>query len=224
MTRLRKSGPCTVAGAARTIGAPLHDFWSVHRWPVDVLRAHWHIVFDDQPLVRESARAQIDRLGGIAELTPTPIEWLHLTLQSIGPVTSEQKTQLVTDAHAALATFPPFEIELGPARVGENTVQSPVSSAGRIDALRGILRGLTEPLTDARLSTPLRPHVTYAYSAAEWDAGALARDLANLPAAPVPASVTRIELVDQRQLWRDRYDWTVIGGIELGGALPQPER
>jgi 2'-5' RNA ligase len=189
-----------------------------------VLRAHWHIVFDDQPRVREFARESIDRLGGIAELTATPIEWLHLTLQSIGTLTPEQKMRLVADARAALATFPPLEIELGAARVDENTVLSPVSSAGRIDALRGILRGVTECVTGARLSTPMRPHVTYAYSAAEWDAGALARELASVPAVPVQASVARIELVDQRQLWRDRYDWTVIGGIELGGVPPQPKR
>ncbi|THA40995.1 hypothetical protein [Streptomyces sp. A1547] len=68
----------------------MRDFWETHHWPDGEHRAHWHLTFEGQDDVHRFVRDHRALLDEYPQLTPVPVEWLHATLQSIGPVTPEQ--------------------------------------------------------------------------------------------------------------------------------------
>lgn len=49
-----------------------------------------------------------------------------------------------------------------------------------------------------------------------WDHDDLSRSLAKLRPPRPRMTVTRAVLVDQEQVWRDKYTWTVIAEVPLG--------
>lgn len=100
----------------------MRDFWETHHWPEGERRAHWHLLFEDQPAVHDFARAHAGLLAQHAELSPVPVEWLHATLQSVGPLTAETAAAVADAARLALVGIEPFEIEIGPAQAIHNGV------------------------------------------------------------------------------------------------------
>ncbi|WP_414169148.1 2'-5' RNA ligase family protein [Streptoverticillium reticulum] len=209
----------------------MRDFWATHHWPEGERRAHWHLLFDDQPAVRDFARAHAEILSRHPELNPVPVEWLHSTLQSVGPLTPDQAAAIAAAARSVLRAIEPFELEIGPAQAIHNGVVPAVYPEERISALFWALRRATESVIGAeampKAPEVFWPHMSLAYSGAEWDHDELSRALVKLRPSRARMRVTRAVLVDQQQTWRDRYTWTVLAEAPLGGAetpAAAPER
>ncbi|MFK0154325.1 2'-5' RNA ligase family protein [Streptomyces sp. NPDC090493] len=198
----------------------MRDFWETHHWPEGQRRAHWHLLFDDQPAVHDYARAHAELLDRHPELSPVPVEWLHATLQSIGPLSPDVAAAVADAAIPALASVEPFEFEIGPAQAIHNGVVPAIYPEEGISALFWALRQATESIvgTEAMPTAPDRfwPHLSLAYSNARWDHDDLSRALAKLRPPRPTVRVTRAVLVDQEQAWRDTYTWRVIAEVPLG--------
>ncbi|MFJ3946219.1 2'-5' RNA ligase family protein [Streptomyces griseoaurantiacus] len=203
----------------------MRDFWATHHWPKGERRAHWHLTFEDQPAVHDFVHAHAELLVQHPELSPVPVEWLHATLQSIGPLTAESAAAVADAARPALASIEPFEIEIGPAQAIHNGVVPAIYPEERISELYWTLRRATESVVgvDAMPKAPERfwPHLSLAYSGAQWDHDDLTRALVKLRPPRPRMTVTRAVLVDQEQTWRERYTWTVIAEVPLGGGGAQ---
>lgn len=198
----------------------MRDFWKTHHWPEGERRAHWHVLFDDQPAVHDFAHAHADLLAQHPELHPVPVEWLHATLQSIGPLTPDVADAVAAAARPALAALEPFDIEIGPAQALHNGVVPAIHPEEGISELYWALRRATEDVVGAETmpAAPDRfwPHLSLAYSGAQWDHDGLSRALAQLRPPRPRMTVTRAVLVDQEQAWRKTYTWTVLADVPLG--------
>ncbi|MFD7919655.1 2'-5' RNA ligase family protein [Streptomyces sp. NPDC059740] len=198
----------------------MRDFWETHHWPEGERRAHWHLLFEDQPTVHDFVRSHAELLAEYPELSPVPVEWLHATLQSIGPLTPETATAVAEAARPALAGIEPFEIEIGPAQAIHNGVVPAIYPEDGISELYWALRRATESVVGAETmpKPPERfwPHLSLAYSGAQWNHDDLARALVRLRPPRPRMIVTRAVLVDQEQAWRDKYTWRVIAEVPLG--------
>ncbi|MFI7104125.1 2'-5' RNA ligase family protein [Streptomyces sp. NPDC050161] len=203
----------------------MRDFWETHRWPPGERRAHWHILFTDEPAVHDYARAHAPLLDHHPELNPVPIEWLHATLQSIGPLSPAAATAVAEAARSALCETEPFEIEIGPAQAVRYGVVLALSPETAISQLFWTLRRATESVIGTKAMPPapkvFRPHMALAYSGAQWDHDGLSHALVALRPPRPRITVTRVVLVHQAQTWRDKYHWTVIAKIPLGRS-PRP--
>ncbi|MGP4114018.1 2'-5' RNA ligase family protein [Streptomyces sp. 4N509B] len=201
----------------------MQSFWDAHRWPTQEHRAHWHVLFDHQPAVRDFARAHADLLSRHPELTPVPIEGLHATLQSIGPLSASQAAEVAAAARPVLQTVGPFEVEVGPAQIVHNGVVAAVYPEDDMSRLYWALRETTESVvgSDAMPPAPDRfwPHLTLAYSQTEWNADDLARALVKLRPPRATMTVASVALVDQQQRWRDRYVWDEVATVTLADAI-----
>ncbi|MGP8298130.1 2'-5' RNA ligase family protein [Streptomyces inhibens] len=201
----------------------MRDFWETHHWPEGEQRAHWHVLFDDQPAVHNFARTHAEILSRHPELSPVPVQWLHSTLQSIGPLTPAQAGAVAAAGQAALRDFEPFEVEIGPAQAIQNAVVPAIYPEDRISELFWTLRCATEgvvgPETMPKAPDVFWPHMSLAYSGARWDHDDLSRALVKLRPPRARMTVKRVFLVDQQQIWRDKYTWTVLAEVPLGQRL-----
>ncbi|MFG3112885.1 2'-5' RNA ligase family protein [Streptomyces sp. NPDC048197] len=207
----------------------MRDFWATHHWPADERRAHWHLLFDGQPAVHNFARAHAEILSRHPELSPVPIEWLHSTLQSIGPLTPAQAAAVAAAGQAALRDFEPFDLEIGPAQALHNGVVPAIYPEGRISELFWTLRRATEGVVGpetmpAAPEDGFWPHMSLAYSGAQWDHDELSRALVKLRPPRARMTVRRVVLVDQQQTWRDGYTWNVLAEVPLGQGRRSAEQ
>ncbi|MEN8649100.1 2'-5' RNA ligase family protein [Streptomyces sp. 21So2-11] len=204
----------------------MKDFWSSHQWPAGERRAHWHLLFQGEADVHRFAHAHDDLLARYPELTRVPVEWLHTTLESIGPLTAEQSTAVGEAGRTALTGIQPFDIEIGPVHAIHNGVVVDLYPEENLSAVYWALRKATESVIgpDALPPAPDRfwPHLSLAYSNSQWNDDDLKRALAKeVRPARARMTVERIMLVDQQQDWRRLYSWTPITTIPLGPALPE---
>lgn len=198
----------------------MRDFWDAHRWPTDEHHVHWHILFDDQPAVRDFARAHTEVLGRYPQLSPVPVEWLHATLLLVGPLSPAQADELAAVTRPALRGIEPFELEVGPAQALPNGVIPAIYPEHEISELVRVLRRVTESVVGAdRVPTSPEqfwPRMSLAYSGARWNHDQLSQDLLELRPPRARMTVRRVVLVDQQQAWRDKYTWRVIAEVCLG--------
>lgn len=204
----------------------MKDFWETHHWQRGERRAHWHVLFDDQPAVHAFVRSHAELLSHHRELTPVPTGWLHATIQSIGPLSPSQTDAIAAVAQVAVRDIAPFKLEVGPAQAIHNGVVAALYPEEQISALYRTLRQATESVLGASVLPPADarfwPHMSLAYSNAHWDADDLAKAVVKLRPPRARMTVTRAVLVEQQQLWRDRYIWTAIAEIPLGHT-PEPD-
>ncbi|MFF3337820.1 2'-5' RNA ligase family protein [Streptomyces flavidovirens] len=203
----------------------MKDFWSSHQWPPSERRVHWHLLFQGEPDVHRFAHAHADLLSRYPQLTHVPVEWLHATIQSIGPLTDEQSTAVAEAGRAVLADLQPFDIEIGPAHAIHNGVVVDLYPEENLSIVYWALRKATEGVVgpDALPPAPelFWPHLSLAYSNTRWSDDDLKRALAKeVRPSRARMTVERVVLVEQQQDWRRLYSWTAHATIPLGRALP----
>lgn len=206
----------------------MKDFWKAHEWPAGERRLHWLVVFDHQPRVHECHAAHAPVLERFRRLVdPVPVEWLHMTLQSLCPTTAAtpgERERLLTATRERLADLAPPRVQLGPPRIDGGAVTWAVYPEDELATLQERVRGAALDVLGPTRVAPQRsrwwPHVTLAYGAAEDPAdddlaAALAR--ARLPRAEV--TVAEVTLVDEQQdLVRREYRWKEIAPVPVGPA------
>src|SRR5438309_1967633 len=77
---------------------------------------HWHMLFHDQPQVRELAAVAQQRLSGQPGLDMVPMRWLHLTTYIVGfvdEVPDGAVDVMVAEARRLLASVAPIPVGLG---------------------------------------------------------------------------------------------------------------
>src|SRR5438093_12990794 len=77
---------------------------------------HWHMLFHDQPKVREVAAAAQKPLRGLPGLDLVPMRWLHLTTYIVGFVDEIPKAKveaMAAEAERLMAGIPPITVSLG---------------------------------------------------------------------------------------------------------------
>ncbi|CAM5313611.1 hypothetical protein [Streptomyces abikoensis] len=63
----------------------MKDSWGTHHWPEGERRAHWHVLFDNQPAAHASVRDHAELLDRHREFTQVPVEGLHAAIRPIAP-------------------------------------------------------------------------------------------------------------------------------------------
>jgi 2'-5' RNA ligase len=201
--------------------SPLPETMADHWWQRPGRRPgrelyHWHMLFHDQPAVRDLAAAAQRRLAGLPGLDLVAPQWLHLTTLAVGfadEVPDASLETMIASARWALATLAPVPVTLGRVVYHPEAVVLAVEPLG---ALAPVLSAVTEAARaagcDGRTDTdPWLPHITVAYSHA---AG---------PAAPVIAALGRwlprtqvmigsVSLVAQTQVGRS-WQWRPVAEV-----------
>lgn len=203
----------------------MRDFWREHAWPEGQRRFHWLVVFDgDHPVhACHAAHAPVlRRFPEVADLVP--VEWLHMTIQSLCPTTDtgpDELARLVAAVRDRLADTSPPRVQVGPARLDGAAVTWAVypeeELAGVQDRVR---RASIDVLGDGRVWPQARrwwPHITLAYGAADQPADDLAGALVRGRLPRVDIIVTELALVDEEQdLRRREFRWREIDRVRIG--------
>ncbi|AJE87493.1 hypothetical protein SLNWT_7117 [Streptomyces albus] len=186
----------------------MKDFWKTHQWPTGERRAHWHILVEGQSKVAEFAAAHAELIARFPQLTPVPVPWLHMTLLSIGSIDVPQMKEVAHAVSLGLraASLDPFEIEVGPAQATREGITVAVYPEEELSSLFWTVRQATEEVLGKEVLPPAParfwPHLSLAYSNADWDHDELSRALTRLRPAQAPMTVSQVHLVDQQQDWR----------------------
>jgi 2'-5' RNA ligase len=181
---------------------------------------HWHMLFHDQPAVREMIANTQDRLRALPGLDMVPLQWLHVTTY-IAPfadeMTDAQVSAMVDEARRLLSQVPPIHVTLGRVLYHPQAVTLalepfdalvPVLDAVRTATLAVGCQGHTD--TD-----PWVPHISVAYSNNSGPYAPIVTALGRrLPTLNV--SINSISLVAQTQVDRT-WQWRPVAEVPLTG-------
>ena len=182
---------------------------------------HWHMLFHDQPKVRELAAMAQQRLAGLPGLDPVPERWLHLTTLIVGfadEVPRGDVDAMVAGARRRLADIAPIRVTLGRVLYHPQAVTLAVEPLGALDPVLEAVREATAVAgIDGRTDTdPWIPHVSVAYSHASCPAAPIIEAVGRwLPATEI--TVRSVSLVAQTQVGRS-WQWRQTAEIQLGSA------
>lgn len=186
---------------------------------------HWHVLFHDQPEVRELAAMAQGRLAGLPGLDMVPVEWLHLTTYIDGfadEVSGDSVEAMVSEACRLLAAVPPIGVSLGRIYYHPQAVVLPIEPIRALDPVLDAVRGATRFAgCDGHTDTdPWLPHVSVAYSNRSGPAAPVIAALGRrLPSIQV--AIGSVSLVAQTQVGRS-WQWRPVAEVALtGGAAPR---
>lgn len=203
----------------------MRDFWRTHQWPVGERRLHWMILFSDQPEVHSCHAAYLSVLEQHRHLVDiVPTEWLHLTVQSLCPMTevsADELDGLLAETRQRLSRTVPPRVQLGPARIDGAAVTWAVYPENELshvyDEVRSSSLDLLGAERVARRGSIWSPHVTLGYGATDDPADDLAAALAFSRPPRVEVTITEVALVDVEQDFANRqYRWKRLAGVTIG--------
>jgi 2'-5' RNA ligase len=206
--------------------SPLPQTMADHWWPRPGRRPgrelyHWHMLFHDQPAVRELAAEAQRKLAGLPGLDPVPPRWLHLTTLVVGfadEVPGASLEVMIASARRALAGVAPVPVTLGRVVYHPEAVVLAVEPPGALDpVLSAVASAARAAGCDGRTATdPWLPHVTVAYSHAAGPAAPVIAALGRwLPRTEV--TVRSVSLVAQTQAGRS-WQWRGVAEVPFTGV------
>jgi 2'-5' RNA ligase len=177
---------------------------------------HWHVLFHDQPRVRELAAAAQERLAGFDGLDPIPMEWLHLTTCIVGFADEVPDTaieQMVGEARRRLAGRTPIPVTLGRVYYHPMAVVLPVEPQHALDPVLDAVRRATRAagVDDHSDADPWRPHVSVAYPNRAGPAGPIIAAL-GLRLPSVEVAIRSVSLVAQTQVGHT-WQWRPVAEV-----------
>jgi 2'-5' RNA ligase len=210
--------------------SPLPTQMADHWWPRPGRRPgrelyHWHVLFHDQPRVRELAAMAQARLADLAGLDMVPMRWLHLTTYIAGfvdEVPDSGVDLMAAEAHRLLASTAPIPVSLGRVLYHPEAVALAVEPFGALgpvlDAVRTATRSAGgEGHTD---TDPWFPHISIAYSNRSGFAAPIIAALGRrLP--EVEVTIRSVSLVAQTQVGRT-WQWRSVAEVPLAGQPVGP--
>jgi 2'-5' RNA ligase len=182
---------------------------------------HWHMLFHDQPKVRELAAVAQQKLAGQEGLDMIDMPWLHMTTYVVGfadEVPESAVDAMTADARERLSQIEPIPVSLGRVFYASNAIVLPVEAPAALtpvlDAVRAAARAAgCEGRTD---TDPWLPHVSVAYSNATISAAPVIAALGrSLPLTEVV--IRSVSLVAQTQVGRS-WQWRPVAEVRLGPA------
>jgi RimJ/RimL family protein N-acetyltransferase/2'-5' RNA ligase len=222
----RGANPAGANPAGSDAGAggpqPMADHWVWRRgWRPGRRKYAFHITFDRQPAAHRLVTGCQEALRGLGGLDLVPLEWLHLTVQSIGftdEVSAEDADAILAAARVRLAGLPAAQVTLGPVLVTPEAILLPVTPEPALTPVRAAIRAaILDVWQPSRLAgaDAWQPHVTVAYSNASGPAAPYTAALADSQRT-APAKITAVQLII---LGRDEhaYQWSAHGTAPLGG-------
>jgi 2'-5' RNA ligase len=180
---------------------------------------HWHVLFHDQPAVRELAATAQRRLAGLPGLDPVPLDWLHLTTLVLGfadEVPGHRVEAMTAAARRALAAEAPIPVTLGRVVYHPEAVVLAVEPLGALGPVLAAVSSASasagcdgEPGTD-----PWFPHVSVAYSNTVGPAAPVIDALGRwLPRTEI--TIRSVSLVAQTQVGHS-WQWRTVAEVFLG--------
>jgi 2'-5' RNA ligase len=189
---------------------------------------HWHMLFHDQPAVRDLAAAAQERLAGLAGLDAVPPPWLHLTTTIVGfadEVPDDRIEAMVGEARRLLAAIAPIPVRLGRVLYSPEAVTLAVEPWGALDpVLEAVQAAAAFAGCDGHTDTnPWVPHVSVAYSSGPGPAAPVVEALGTrLP--EVHVAMRSISLVAQTQVGHS-WQWRPVAEVPFAGQpAPTPPR
>ncbi len=185
---------------------------------------HWHMLFHDQPRVRELAAAAQKKLAGQEGLDMIDSPWLHMTTYVVGfadEVPGPAIAAMTAGARQRLSEVEPIQVSLERVFYASNAIVLPVEPPEALTPVLDAVCAATRAAgCEGRPGTdPWLPHVSVAYSNA------------TIPAAPIIAALGRwlpkteivirsVSLVAQAQVGRS-WQWRHIAEVDLAGEPAQ---
>ena len=188
---------------------------------------HWHMLFHDQPKVRELVATAQGKIAGQPGLDMIPMPWLHLTAYVVGfadEIAGSAIEEMTADARRRLSATPPIQVSLGRVGYATEAIVLPAEPFGALTPVLDAVRDATRASgchghTD---TSPWLPHISIAYSNTV------------IPTAPIIAALGRwlprteitirsVSLVAQTQVGRS-WQWRPVAEISLDGVLTIEDR
>ena len=182
---------------------------------------HWHMLFHDQPEVRELVAMAQQRLTGLPGLDMVPEGWLHLTTFIVGfadEISDDSIEAMTAEARLRLAAVAPIPVTLGRVLYHPQAVALALEPPGVLDPVLDAVRAATLAAgwaghTD---TDPWIPHVSVAYSHASGPAAPIIEALGRwLPTAEI--TVRSVSLVAQTQVGRS-WQWREIAELQFSAS------
>jgi 2'-5' RNA ligase len=186
---------------------------------------HWHMLFHDQPRVRELAALAQERLVDLSGLDMVPMRWLHLTTYITGfvdEVSDGGIEAMSAEARRLLAGIAPIPVSLGRVLYHPQAIALAVEPLGALDPALDAVRAATrsagcEGHTD---TDPWFPHISVAYSNRSGPAAPIIAALGRwLP--KVGVSIRSVSLVAQTQVGRT-WQWRPVAEVPFTGQAVRP--
>ncbi len=181
---------------------------------------HWHILFHDQPAVRELVATAQERLAGLPGLDMVPLRWLHVTTY-IAPFADEisdgQVAAMVDEARRLLGSIAPIPVSLGRVLYHPQAVTLAIEPFGALDPVLDAVRAATRSAgCDGHTDTdPWLPHVSVAYSNTTGPAAPIIAALGRrLPRIDV--DLASVSLVAQTQMGHT-WQWRIVAEVPFSG-------
>ena len=182
---------------------------------------HWHMLFHDQPEVRELVAMAQQRLTGLPGLDMVPGGWLHLTTFIVGfadEISDDSIEAMTAEARLRLAAVAPIPVILGRVLYHPQAVALALEPPGALDPVLDAVRAATLAAGCAGHTDtdPWIPHVSVAYSHASGPAAPIIGALGRwLPATEI--TVRSVSLVAQTQVGRS-WQWREIAELQFSAS------
>ena len=177
----------------------------------------WHILFDDQPAVRELARHCQERVRAISCLRPVPVEWLHMTTLVAGfadEIGDSRVQDMIEAVRERARSLEPVDVSVGRLLGHTEALALGVSPEQGLGAVHAALRDAAAATMDTEPPADWTPHLSVAYR--DSDAPAAPVAAMRPPPEPVRVRVGAVHLVSQERVGH-AYVWERVATVELGG-------
>ncbi|WP_320064270.1 2'-5' RNA ligase family protein [Micromonospora sp. RTGN7] len=202
-------------------GEVRNHWWWRPGWRVGRRFYAFHITFEDQHQLYDTATAYRTALAEMPSLTLIPDRWLHLTMQGVGfadELAQDVVQDVADEARSLLAAVPAIQVEFGPVVVAEEAIVMPAVPAEPIHELRHLTRQAIGRVlgTDKVGEDPdrFRPHVSIAYTTAGGPAEPYVEATSRANIRPARVAIRHLDLIEMH---RDQqmYEWRTVAALPL---------
>jgi 2'-5' RNA ligase len=199
-------------------------WWWRPGWQVGTRYYAWHVVFDDDPVLRDLLAPVQEALRPFDVLDVIPGQWLHMTLHGVGhvgDVPDSERDGVLAGVRSRLAALEPVPVTFRrPVVVTEGVVVDPVEAEPVHEVHRAVVAGTAQgrsvPQEDNR-PAGFWPHVTLAYANATAGTRDVRAALDAVESGTVSTTVRHVALIEMHRDHR-MYEWQVVERVPLGPA------
>lgn len=177
-------------------------------------------------LARERLARPYADLTSHPDLAPVRPEYMHVTVQHIGPlqdIAPDELADIVDRVRTGCSSVAPFAVTAGRAEVWETSIVCPLRPGYLLGTLWHLVTSASKAVLGRRLDISpavYHPHLALAYATAHVDHAPLRAWLADSDAAEAALPVTRLVLVAQQHDGRE-ITFRVVDEVALTGEQRQ---